>query len=62
MGLALAAELNGHPSRVIELADILELTADQRGSVKALFDSMKAAIFRRVADQHGCHGEWAEGS
>jgi hypothetical protein len=57
MGLALAAELNGHPSRIIELADKPELTADQRGSVKALFDSMKAAIFRRVADQHRCHGE-----
>jgi hypothetical protein len=49
MGLALAAELNGHPSRIIELADKPELTADQRGSVKALFDSMKAAIFGRVA-------------
>ena len=44
MGLALAAELNGHPgpSHVLELADKLELTADQRTSVKALFDSMKA--------------------
>ncbi len=44
MGLALAAELNGHPgpSHVLELADKLELTADQRSSVKALFDSMKA--------------------
>jgi Spy/CpxP family protein refolding chaperone len=44
MGLALAAELNGHPgpSHVLELADKLELTADQRSRVKALFDSMKA--------------------
>src|SRR5712671_4214867 len=44
MGLALAAELNGYPgpSHVLELADKLELTADQRSSVKALFDSMKA--------------------
>jgi hypothetical protein len=57
MGLALAAELNGHPSRIIELADKLELSADQRGSVKALFDTMKAVIFRRVAGQHRCHSE-----
>ena len=44
MGLALAAELNGYPgpSHVLELADKLELTADQRASVKGLFDSMKA--------------------
>jgi hypothetical protein len=44
MGLALAAELNGYPgpSHVLELADKLELTADQRTSVKALFNSMKA--------------------
>jgi hypothetical protein len=44
MGLALAAELNGYPgpSHVLELADKLELSADQRASVKAMFDSMKA--------------------
>ena len=44
MGLALAAELNGYPgpSHVLELADKLELTADQRTSIKGLFDSMKA--------------------
>ncbi len=44
MGLALAAELNGYPgpSHVLELADKLELTADQRASIKGLFDSMKA--------------------
>jgi Spy/CpxP family protein refolding chaperone len=44
MGLALAAELNGYPgpSHVLELADKLELSADQRTSVKAMFDSMKA--------------------
>jgi hypothetical protein len=44
MGLALAAELNGYPgpSHVLELADKLELTADQRASVQSLFDSMKA--------------------
>ena len=44
MGLALAAELNGYPgpSHVLELADTLELSADQRTRVKALFDAMKA--------------------
>src|SRR5437764_12208940 len=44
MGLALAAELNGYPgpSHVLELADRLELSADQRIRIKQLFDSMKA--------------------
>jgi Spy/CpxP family protein refolding chaperone len=44
MGLALAAELNGFPgpSHVLELADKLKLSPDQRAGVKALFDSMKA--------------------
>src|SRR4030081_3204739 len=44
MGLALAAELNGYPgpSHVLELADKLDLSADQRAGVARLFDSMKA--------------------
>lgn len=44
MGLALAAELNGYPgpSHVLELADRLELSAEQKDSVQKLFDSMKA--------------------
>ena len=44
MGLALAAELNGYPGplHVLELADKLELSADQRASTQRLFDSMKA--------------------
>ena len=44
MGLALAAELNGYPgpSHVLELADKLDLSPDQRGQVQRLFDSMKA--------------------
>jgi hypothetical protein len=44
MGMALAAELNGYPgpSHVLELADKLELTADQRVRIQTLFDSMKA--------------------
>jgi Spy/CpxP family protein refolding chaperone len=44
MGLALAAELNGYPGpvHVLELADKLELSADQRAQVQGLFDAMKA--------------------
>jgi len=44
MGLALAAELNGYPgpSHVLELADKLGLSADQRAGMQRLFDSMKA--------------------
>ena len=38
MGMALPAELNGYPgpAHVLELADKLELTPDQRASVQAL--------------------------
>jgi hypothetical protein len=44
MGLALAAELNGYPgpSHVLEFADKLELSPDQRNQVQGLFNSMKA--------------------
>jgi Spy/CpxP family protein refolding chaperone len=44
MGLALAAELNGYPGpvHVLELADQLGLSADQKARVQALFNSMKA--------------------
>jgi hypothetical protein len=44
MGLALAAELNGYPGpmHVLELADQLGLSADQRTKVQQLFDAMKA--------------------
>jgi Spy/CpxP family protein refolding chaperone len=44
MQLALAAELNGYPgpSHVIELANALGLTAEQRARAEALFASMKA--------------------
>lgn len=44
MGLALAAELNGYPgpSHVLELANKLGLSADQRLIVEGLFSSMKA--------------------
>ena len=44
MGLALAAELNGYPGpvHVLELADKLNLSTDQRAGIQRLFDSMKA--------------------
>jgi len=43
MGLALAAELNGYPGpmHVLEHADRLGLTAEQRRRVEGLFDGMK---------------------
>jgi hypothetical protein len=43
MGLALPAELNGYPgpSHVLELADKLDLSSDQRASVQRMFASMK---------------------
>jgi Spy/CpxP family protein refolding chaperone len=42
MGLAMAAELNGYPgpAHVLELADKLELTPEQRSQVQGLFDAM----------------------
>jgi Spy/CpxP family protein refolding chaperone len=44
MSLALAAELNGYPGprHVLELADQLSLTPQQRQDVKQLFDAMTA--------------------
>src|ERR1700730_18494885 len=44
MGFALAAELNGYPgpAHVLEFADKLELSAEQRSQVSALFNSMKS--------------------
>lgn len=44
MGLALPAELNGYPGpvHVLELADQLGLSTDQKARVQSLFDSMKA--------------------
>jgi hypothetical protein len=44
MGLALTAELNGYPgpSHVLEHANELKLSDDQRSRVRALFETMKA--------------------
>ena len=43
MGLALAAELNGYPGplHVLELADQLMLTVEQKQRVQQLFEAMK---------------------
>jgi hypothetical protein len=43
MGSALAAELNGYPgpAHLLELADKLDLSADQRSKLQELFASMK---------------------
>ena len=42
LGMALPAELNGYPGprHVLELAEELELTADQQEQIQALFDTM----------------------
>jgi len=44
MGLALAAELNGHPGpmHVLELADSLDLSDQQRAKMQELFTAMRA--------------------
>jgi Spy/CpxP family protein refolding chaperone len=43
MGLAKAAELNGYPgpAHVLELADDLQLTAEQRAATRAIIDRMR---------------------
>lgn len=44
MGLALPAELNGYPgpAHVLELAEQLGLSADQKERIQGLFESMEA--------------------
>jgi Spy/CpxP family protein refolding chaperone len=44
MGLALAAELNGYPGpmHVLEMADALDLSSQQRAKMQELFTAMKA--------------------
>ena len=48
MGMALPAELNGYPGplHVLEHADTLGLTSEQRGRTRALFEAMKAEAMR----------------
>ena len=45
MGFAIAAELNGYPGpkHILELADALKLTAEQRVQVQEIFDRMQRA-------------------
>jgi len=68
MGFAKAAELNGYPGpkHVLDLADHLKLTADQRRQIQAIFDKMSAAAKplgaelvekERALDQLFQHGE-----
>lgn len=57
MGLALAGELNGYPgpAHVLELADALQLTPEQRRRTQALFEAMKTETVpigeRIIADE-----------
>jgi Spy/CpxP family protein refolding chaperone len=58
MGLALAAELNGYPGplHVLEHADALALSPEQRQRTKTLFDEMKAEAVpagERLIEQEG---------
>jgi len=68
MGLALAAELNGYPgpSHVLELADRLEWSAEQRAGVQQLFDSMKAEAVplgnRLIEQEAGLDKQFADRS
>src|SRR5204862_6262657 len=66
MSLALAAELNGYPGplHVLEFADALELSDDQRTRTQALLDAMKAATIpigeRIIADETALDRLFAE--
>lgn len=58
MGLALPAELNGYPGpkHVLELADELELTEEQRAAVTEVYDAMHGEaveLGRRVVEAEG---------
>lgn len=48
MGFALTAELNGYPGpkHILELADALQLTAEQRVRVQEIFDRMQSAAVK----------------
>lgn len=56
LGMALPAELNGYPGprHVLDLADELELTSEQRTQIQALFDEMlpdAIALGEQILDQ-----------
>ncbi|HEX9161681.1 MAG TPA: Spy/CpxP family protein refolding chaperone [Thermoanaerobaculia bacterium] len=48
MGMAIPAELNGYPGprHIIDLAEQLELTADQRKQIQSIYDDMHAGAVR----------------
>lgn len=66
VGAALPAELNGYPgpAHVLEYADRLGLTEQQRAEVKQLFDSMKAEAIplgrRLIAAERELDRDFAE--
>ena len=66
MGLALAAELNGYPGpmHVLELAEALKLSDEQRSRTRALFEAMKAETIpigeRLVAEETALDRLFAE--
>ncbi len=66
MGLALAAELNGYPgpAHVLDLADKLRLTDEQRTKVNQLFESMKSEAVpvgqKLVTAERNLNREFAE--
>jgi Spy/CpxP family protein refolding chaperone len=66
MGLALAAELNGYPGpvHVLELADALSLTAEQRDRTAQLLAAMKAQAVvlgeRLIAQEQELDRQFAE--
>jgi Spy/CpxP family protein refolding chaperone len=68
MGLALAAELNGYPGplHVLELADQIELSDEQRQHVRQLYDAMKAEAVpvgeTLIAHESALNRAFAEGS
>jgi hypothetical protein len=66
MGLALAAELNGYPGplHVLDLADQLGLTGEQRAAVAQLLERMRAEAIplgqRRIAAEQDLGRDFAE--
>jgi Spy/CpxP family protein refolding chaperone len=57
MGMAVPAEANGYPGpkHVLELADALQITPDQRAQIQASFDRMQADA--RALGQQIVHAE-----
>lgn len=66
MGLALVGELNGYPgpSHVLEMADQLQLTDEQRSRIHQLFDTMQAEAIpigeKLISQESALDREFAE--